>query len=457
MRPGGRREAPTVDDRGGRAGHLGRPLPGVRPGAGSHDGSHAGRLLRVRIEPRGTGPACRSRESRRPHLGPARQRRRRDRGGEATSGARARGAHRTRRGQPGVALHQLRQRRPRQRHLVPPAGRRGVPVAAARGGRERPRIRGDLPAAVALVGDADRPDEPEPLRPASSTRHCCRSPAGNACRSPSPRSRSSAPPTRTPTRTTRRWRASCLEPAGPRRPSMRSYTTDSSACAQPVDPGSVTFPLPRGARYVDNHNWGGRGSHWMRMHTGTDLSVACGTPVLAATVGTRAHPNRPGVGRPMAGAGQHRDRTAHDLVRPHARRHGARTARPVAAGPADRRGRRPGQRHRLPPALRGAPPGRLDLPGLGQPEHLAARERRTEATGRVAPAAWSSGSEAFTVATFNVLGNSHTARRRREAVDGLRTGPDSRGRAAAREVRRRRGRTAGVPATAAPSVRGSGG
>ena len=164
MRPGGRREAPTVDDRGGRAGHLGRPLPGVRPGAGSHDGSHAGRLLWVRIEPRGAGPACGCRESRWPHLGPARQRRRRDRGGEATSGARPR----------ACSSHSPWPARSRTSPTTPTTAAaatsrsssrgRGVPVAAARGGRERPRIRRDLPAAVALVGDADRPDEPEPVR-----------------------------------------------------------------------------------------------------------------------------------------------------------------------------------------------------------------------------------------------------------------------------------------------------
>ncbi len=47
----------------------------------------------------------------------------------------------------------------------------------------------------------------------------------------------------------------------------------------------MTFPLPRSAHYVDQHNWGGHGGRWSSWHTGTDLSVACGTPVLAATAG----------------------------------------------------------------------------------------------------------------------------------------------------------------------------
>ncbi len=58
------------------------------------------------------------------------------------------------------------------------------------------------------------------------------------------------------------------------------------ACATTVATGDVVYPLPRSASFVDNHNWGSHGSHWARMHTGTDLSVACGTPVLAATSGT---------------------------------------------------------------------------------------------------------------------------------------------------------------------------
>lgn len=51
-------------------------------------------------------------------------------------------------------------------------------------------------------------------------------------------------------------------------------------------PGEVVFPLPAGSGYVDRVNWGNSGSHWSSTHTGTDFSVACGTPVLAATNGT---------------------------------------------------------------------------------------------------------------------------------------------------------------------------
>lgn len=48
----------------------------------------------------------------------------------------------------------------------------------------------------------------------------------------------------------------------------------------------VQYPLPAGSGYVDRANFGASGSRWSRGHTGTDLSVACGTSVLAATGGT---------------------------------------------------------------------------------------------------------------------------------------------------------------------------
>lgn len=50
--------------------------------------------------------------------------------------------------------------------------------------------------------------------------------------------------------------------------------------------GEVTFPLPAGTQFRDQHNWGHHSSHWARMHTGDDYSTSCGTPVLAATAGT---------------------------------------------------------------------------------------------------------------------------------------------------------------------------
>jgi murein DD-endopeptidase MepM/ murein hydrolase activator NlpD/endonuclease/exonuclease/phosphatase family metal-dependent hydrolase len=56
-------------------------------------------------------------------------------------------------------------------------------------------------------------------------------------------------------------------------------------CEVTVDSGAVVFPLPAGSGYNDLKNWGQEATLWSHGHTGTDLSVACGTPVLAATAG----------------------------------------------------------------------------------------------------------------------------------------------------------------------------
>ncbi len=63
-------------------------------------------------------------------------------------------------------------------------------------------------------------------------------------------------------------------------------TADCSTAAPGVGGGDTVYPLPAGSGYTDQHNWGGNGTHWAHGHTGTDLSVSCGTPVLAAHAGT---------------------------------------------------------------------------------------------------------------------------------------------------------------------------
>ncbi|WP_297776620.1 peptidoglycan DD-metalloendopeptidase family protein [Mycobacterium sp.] len=57
-------------------------------------------------------------------------------------------------------------------------------------------------------------------------------------------------------------------------------------CGAPTGGGVVRFPLPTGSGYVDQHNFAATGSSWAHRHTGTDLSVACGTPVHAVHAGT---------------------------------------------------------------------------------------------------------------------------------------------------------------------------
>ncbi len=60
----------------------------------------------------------------------------------------------------------------------------------------------------------------------------------------------------------------------------------STNCASLPGDTTVFFPVPAGSGYVDQMNFGDTGSSWSSWHTGTDFSVACGTPVLAGTSGT---------------------------------------------------------------------------------------------------------------------------------------------------------------------------
>lgn len=67
---------------------------------------------------------------------------------------------------------------------------------------------------------------------------------------------------------------------------LKTNLAEAMKYAAQLKPGSVSFPLPPGSHFYDNHNWGQRSAHWKSLHTGDDYSVACGTPVLAATAGT---------------------------------------------------------------------------------------------------------------------------------------------------------------------------
>jgi murein DD-endopeptidase MepM/ murein hydrolase activator NlpD len=67
---------------------------------------------------------------------------------------------------------------------------------------------------------------------------------------------------------------------------MQTTLAEAMKYANGLEPGSVSFPLPPNSGFYDNHNWGEHSAHWASFHTGDDYSVACGTPVLAATAGT---------------------------------------------------------------------------------------------------------------------------------------------------------------------------
>ena len=83
--------------------------------------------------------------------------------------------------------------------------------------------------------------------------------------------------------------AQLWEPAAPDRivrPSGRSGSGVEAAHGCDPDSTVAVFPLPPTSGYLDQRNWHRQGSGWGSWHTGTDLSVACGTPVLAATAGS---------------------------------------------------------------------------------------------------------------------------------------------------------------------------
>lgn len=50
--------------------------------------------------------------------------------------------------------------------------------------------------------------------------------------------------------------------------------------------GDVVYPVPPQMAAADAHNWHESGSYWSNWHSGTDFSVPCGTPVVAAHAGT---------------------------------------------------------------------------------------------------------------------------------------------------------------------------
>ena len=68
---------------------------------------------------------------------------------------------------------------------------------------------------------------------------------------------------------------------------VQSLAAAPAACGptMPVAAGGVVYPVPPAFSGTDSHNWGQTGGSWSSWHTGTDFSVPCGTPVLAATAG----------------------------------------------------------------------------------------------------------------------------------------------------------------------------
>ncbi|ROR91819.1 endonuclease/exonuclease/phosphatase family protein [Nocardioides aurantiacus] len=62
-------------------------------------------------------------------------------------------------------------------------------------------------------------------------------------------------------------------------------TTSADCSTTDVVDGRVTTPVSTRTAGSDRRNFGSSGGRWARGHTGTDFSLSCGTPVLAATSG----------------------------------------------------------------------------------------------------------------------------------------------------------------------------
>lgn len=67
---------------------------------------------------------------------------------------------------------------------------------------------------------------------------------------------------------------------------VSNAVTGAADCSSTdVVDGQVTMPVSASAAKSDRRNFGSSGGRWASGHTGTDFSLPCGTPVLAATSG----------------------------------------------------------------------------------------------------------------------------------------------------------------------------
>ena len=173
--------------------------------------------------------------------------------------------------------------------------------------------------------------------------------------------------------------------------------------------GSVVFPLPSGSQYRDNHNFGRAGGRWASVHTGDDLSVACGTPVLAATAGTVViRTDQPWAGPRLVqvSTGTGRLTTWYAHMRSVSVQPGQTVTAGQQIGEVGDLGNATGCHLHFEVHPRG---GSIYQDDVDPSAWLRAHVGRDLGGGQVArQASWSGSGAAFTVATFNVLGDSHT-------------------------------------------------
>jgi murein DD-endopeptidase MepM/ murein hydrolase activator NlpD len=180
---------------------------------------------------------------------------------------------------------------------------------------------------------------------------------------------------------------------------------DTNCALDAVGVGIVVEPLAPGVRFTDLHNFGNSGSHWAHGHTGTDLSAACGAPVVAATNGTvTIRTDQTWAGRWLVevSTGPGRLTTWYAHMRAITVRPDERVIAGQQLGEVGDLGNATGCHLHF----EVHPDGGDMYVDEVDPSAWLARSLGRHLSG-ILPAASTSG--AFTVATFNALGNSHTA------------------------------------------------
>ena len=176
--------------------------------------------------------------------------------------------------------------------------------------------------------------------------------------------------------------------------------------------GRVRYPLPARSGYRDLRNWGGSGARWEHGHSGTDLSVGCGTPVLAATAGeVVVRSDQPWAGRWLVqvSTGPHHLATWYAHMRRLTVHDGDTVRAGQQIGDVGDLGNATGCHLHFEVHPRG---GSIYLDNINPSDWLAANVGRNAGTVSAAQDGASAGAGAgpFTVSSFNVLGASHTGR-----------------------------------------------
>jgi Peptidase family M23/Endonuclease/Exonuclease/phosphatase family len=194
-----------------------------------------------------------------------------------------------------------------------------------------------------------------------------------------------------------------------------AWTGDSgsSGCSPDVFEGAVAMPLASSVPFTDQRNFGSSGGHWSRGHTGTDFSAACGAPVRAAHGGVvQIDTDQPWSGPWLVKVSTGEGRLATWYA--HMQTIGVSDGDQVSAGhqlgEVGSRGNSTGCHLHFEVHPRG---GSIYEDGVDPTEWLQThagldQELHTVSARGPSPSSSSSSSGSFVLASFNVLGHSHT-------------------------------------------------